>query len=139
TGRAARALGRRRTPAMPRRGRPALRPGRRGVVAARGRALRGAATGGLTMERIDFARILSACVLGALAWLAPGKALAINCNPDDTQLRLSVPSQVYVNRLTAQGPITTPNTQGTQLVCTGGPVGTPIEVALRVHPALQAR
>jgi len=91
------------------------------------------------MERIGFARILFACVLGTVAWLAPGKASAINCTPDDSQLRLSVPSQVYVNRLTAAGPITTPNTQGTQLVCTGGPVGTPIEVALRVHPTLQAR
>src|SRR5207342_3837735 len=102
TGRAARALGRRRTPAMPRRGWPALRPGRCGVVAARCRALRGAATGGLTMERIGFARILFACVLGTVAWLAPGKASAINCTPDDSQLRLSVPSQVYVNRLTAR-------------------------------------
>ena len=92
------------------------------------------------MKRSIALRVLLACLF-ALATFGEALAQPLSCTGDMPTPRINVLAQIYVNRDTPVGPLAGSPPQvhaGASVMCTGGAVGTPIEVALRVHPSLQA-
>jgi len=92
------------------------------------------------MDRSIALRAAMACVFGVLSWCVVGdaSAQAISCTSNIPTPEISVPNPIYVNRLSPLGKVAnTYSFSGSQLTCSGGTVGMPIELAFRLNPALE--
>lgn len=85
---------------------------------------------------------LLACGWLGCAWSGGVRAQALSCTANMPSPRIHIDSEIFVNRLTPIGPIASAPAAshfGARATCTGGSIGQPIEIALRVHPSLVSR